>query len=79
MDLGTTPLRDIRVPVGRLRVRARKDGYEELLVARTGLMLVSTDRQPTGLSLPGRAPGAALGIAPGLDLQPVQSATGRMC
>jgi hypothetical protein len=74
IHLGRTPLENVRVPAGRLRIRATKDGYEPLLVARTGRSLV---RAP-GPVAPGTAIEMRQGIGSGLDLQLRDPSTARM-
>jgi eukaryotic-like serine/threonine-protein kinase len=74
IHLGKTPLQNVRVPAGRLRVRATKDGYEPVLVARTGTMLVRSQKPMRGANVAEMR----LGITFGLDLQPRGPATARM-
>lgn len=78
IELGTTPVRNARVPAGRLRIRAERDGYEPLLVARTGAALLDAFNQRSAASNSPRPPLDALGMSSGLDLQPREPSTARM-
>ena len=61
IHVGRTPIQDARLPATLLRIRAEKEGYEPLLVARTAAMLVQGVR--------GRAQ-----VPKGLDLQSHEAA-----